>query len=286
MKLNFSTITIDGFGETPYLMNNLINFDANVEYAITKVPRSDYSKFISNFQDTKLRSILLTISSDNETTHKQRKDLVNSFAGNIYTFTLIDDNSDGSTYRTYEFEALIIGVNTQQEQQSSFTQYLTQYNLQLLFEDPFLYDINKFTSSSSISEPSGLHFPLHFPLQFDDGGASVNITNNGDVDGFVTSTITGAGTGFTIRNETLNQDFEYSGTIISSDTVEITPFPYDPIKVRDSSGNSVLANTNFNFAGFLIPKGQTNTFRLTAASGTDGNANITLNFRTPYKGIT
>lgn len=279
MKLSFSSITLGGGPN--YFLTDWKGLDGDLDNVIIKIPRTDYSREISDYLSTKIRTFTGTLLGNSANDFRTKKlNLVNLLRQD-FTFTLVDDykNSDGSitVFGTYQFNGKIISFDANQGMRSN----LSEYTLQIVSEDPMIYSstLNTFTSKIHMS---GFIFPLVFPLLFasTDNQMSINNTNTAV---YPTITITGPLTNLTVKNETTGEFFTYTGTLTSTDQLVITPIIPDPIKIR-KNGVSVLSSCNANWDTFLLSPGVTVlTFLLD--SGEDTTTSAVLTYRDAYIGI-
>jgi hypothetical protein len=286
MKIAFDGITIDGFGSTRYHLTDMGGFNPDPEHVSTKVPRTDYTKFISDFFKEKIRTIEFEIESTSESDWRDLKRAMLGRIRNDYTFTITDDYYDLSTsslvtYDTYTFDGRIIAITDDPE----YSQLKTKMQIQIASEDPTIYGSPEVSESISIVA-AGFGFPFGFPFGF--GGATnvIEVTNTGNAPVYPTITITGGGTNFTITvptATTTDQVFEYNSTVVTGEQLIITPFPYDPTKAR-INGTSVIQNTNNNFDVLAVNPG-VNTFVLNAVSGLDASSAANITFKPGCVGI-
>lgn len=127
----------------------------------------------------------------------------------------------------------------------------------------------------------GTPIPTPVPIDFDGSGGSggVTITNNGNEQTPVIFTIHGPGTGFTVRNDTLQQQFKINYTLVEGDEVVI-----------DTKARTVMLNGSYNIYSALegyfweLDPGN-NLIYFVADSGADGHTLLDLDWRDAYNGI-
>ncbi len=279
MKLSFSDITLGGGPN--YFLTDWKGLDGSLDNNIIKIPRSDYSRNISDYLGIKSRTFKGTLVGNDADDFRDRKIGLINLLRQDFTFTLIDDykNSDGSTtiYNTYQFDGKITSFEANAAMRSNLSEYL----LQIACPDPLIYSSTLQTFTSKIHMP-GFVFPFIFPFIFSGRDNQITVTNVG-VTVYPTITITGPLTNLTIKNERSGEVFTYTDTLISTDQLVITPVTSDPIKIR-KNGVSVLSLCNANWNTFLLEPGDTTlTFFLDSGEGPTTQAVLT--YRDAYIGI-
>lgn len=285
MKLIFDNLTL-GDGQNYTLGRKVLGLSGNLDLTKIKIPRSDYSRHISSYLGDKIRIFSGWILGEGLDDIRERKRELKNRLRQDYTFTLVDDyidaNGDTVVFASYTFNGRLQEALCDDEQWFADK---VPYSIMISSEDPYLYDVNAISDTASIKE-RGFTFPLIFPFVFTGQDNVIVVNNTGGVPVFPTITLHGALRNLEIVHEnatTVNKSFTYSGVLTGSDELIITPFPYDPIKVR-KNGVSALRNTNYNFAALEMPVG-INTFTFFLDSDEDSNTEASISFSPAYIGI-
>jgi hypothetical protein len=285
MKFSFDGITIDGFGATQYHLTDFAGFDTEVDNIMVRVPRSDYSTYVSDFADTKIRTLTFELLEVDQTQFRTIKRAMMNRITVPLTFTITDDYKDSNntlqTFATYEFQGKIISV----QDRHNYAQNKSIMQLQIASEDPTISILPESDSTLSITL-GAFGFPFGFPFGFVGAENILTVNNTGDVPVFPTITLVGPGVNWSINVTTAIQEdklFTYSATLLAGERAIITPFPWDPVKIR-KNGVSVVSDTNFNFDPLVLNPGiNTLVFQVESSVSAATEANIT--FKPGTRGI-
>lgn len=161
-----------------------------------------------------------------------------------------------------------------------------RYQVEVVAPDYRLYSQTLSTlDTSETTSQGGMPIPTPIPASFSDtgGGGPVTVENGGTVSTPPTLIITGPGTNFTIQNITTGQAVTLNTTLSSGEIVII-----------DVVNKTVIKGTNQNLYGSFDATDRLNWLELAAgeneinfaaASGTDVNTNLRIQWRDAYLGV-
>lgn len=186
------------------------------------------------------------------------------------------------TFAKYEFDGKLVAVDPNIDIRSN----KGRYQIQIAAPDPFLRQLPAIVEQATITL-GGWIYPKIYSHVYAGDGNSITITNTGGVDVYPVIVLTGGFTDLTIRAENsllANKDFEYNAAVVSGDFITLNPIPNEPIKAKDSAGNSVVQNTNDNFEALKLQPG-VNTFTFFTTGGIDVNTDVSFSYNPTFIGI-
>lgn len=286
MTLSFTYNTIEYKFEhtTPYFLREAQGLNAEIDYQDSKVPRTDFSAFVSGYTPTKVRQFAVTIVGSTVSDLREKYRIISNLVGHEFTFTIEDDyvNADQSVtvFATYTFTGRISAISPE-----DFISSRADFSIQITSENPYLYLTPALDESVDIGV-RGFAFPFALPFGFGGTLNQIEIDNTGGADIYPVFEIHGILNGVTITTDNpnvTNINFDYSGTIGAGSTLEINPLPTNAVKAY-LDGVNALALTNSNFDCLIAPAGRVTTYSFYSDSvGAGASADITYSLS--YKSI-